>query len=207
MSPHLATPARPKESKVTNRLGGPLVGALVGLAAAGLGAVFLTDEFDPMTLAVAAGSVVVAAVVAVLTGRSINPAPAAPAAPPVSGVPFTPAPSGAIPVQQLQAPAQAAQAMTDRNALVEACIWMRDRATSPALAQHLDGAFAKVGVSQVDATGQRFDPAVHEAGGTVAAGSPAEDGIIARTEQIGYTDRGRLLRHPIVTVYRGQVRA
>ena len=118
-----------------------------------------------------------------------------------------PAPSGPIPVQQLQAPAQAAQAMTDRNALVEACIWMRDRATSPALAQHLDGAFAKVGVSQVDATGQRFDPAVHEAGSTIAAGSPAEDGIIARTEQIGYTDRGRLLRHPIVTVYRGQVRA
>lgn len=188
---------------MTNRLGGPLVGALVGLAAAGLGAVFLTDEFDPMTLAVAAGSVVVAAVVAVLTGRSIAP----PAAPPVSGVPLAPAPSGPIPVRQLQAPAQAAQAMSDRNALVEACIWMRDRATSPALAQHLDGAFAKVGVSQVDATGQRFDPAVHEAGSTIAAGSPAEDGIIARTEQIGYTDRGRLLRHPIVTVYRGQVRA
>jgi hypothetical protein len=187
---------------VTNRLGGPLVGALVGLAAAALGAVFLTGGFDPMTLAVAAGSVLVTAVVAVLTGRSIAPAPAAPPA-----VPLIPAPSGAIPVQQLQAPAQAAQAVSDRNALVEACIWMRDRATSPALAQHLDGAFARVGVAQVDATGQRFDPAVHEAGGTVAAGSPAEDGIIARTEQIGYTDRGRLLRHPIVTVYRGQVRA
>jgi hypothetical protein len=195
---------------VTNRLGGPLVGALVGFAAAALGAVFLTGGFDPVTLAVGAGSVLVAAIVAVLTGRSIAPAPAsspAPASPPVSGVPFTPAPSGPIPVQQLQGPAQAAQAMSDRNALVEACIWMRDRATSPALAQHLDGAFAKVGVAQVDATGQRFDPSVHEAGGVVAAGSPAEDGIIARTEQIGYTDRGRLLRHPIVTVYRGQVRA
>ncbi|GAA2150624.1 MULTISPECIES: nucleotide exchange factor GrpE [Glycomyces] len=187
---------------MTNRLGGPLVGALAGLAAAALGAVFLTGGFDPMTLAVAAGSVIVTAVVAVLTARSIAPAPAAPPA-----VPLTPAPSGAIPVQQLQAPAQAAQAVSDRSALVEACIWMRDRATSPALAQHLDGAFARVGVAQVDATGQRFDPAVHEAGGTVAAGSPAEDGIIARTEQIGYTDRGRLLRHPIVTVYRGQVRA
>ncbi|MEU5153524.1 nucleotide exchange factor GrpE [Glycomyces sp. NPDC021274] len=195
---------------MTNRLGGPLVGALVGFAAAALGAVFLTGGFDPVTLAVGAGSVLVAAIVAVLTGRSIAPAPAsspAPASPPVSGVPFTPAPSGPIPVQQLQGPAQAAQAMSDRNALVEACIWMRDRATSPALAQHLDGAFAKVGVAQVDATGQRFDPSVHEAGGVVAAGSPAEDGIIARTEQIGYTDRGRLLRHPIVTVYRGQVRA
>nr|WP_255671756.1 nucleotide exchange factor GrpE [Glycomyces amatae] len=84
---------------------------------------------------------------------------------------------------------------------------MRDRATSPALAQHLDGAFAKVGVAQVDATGQRFDPAVHEAGSVIAATNPAEDGIIARTETPGYLDRGRLLRHPIVTVFRGQVRA
>ncbi|MFG3342079.1 nucleotide exchange factor GrpE [Glycomyces sp. NPDC048151] len=190
---------------MTNRLGGPLVGALVGFAAAALGAVFLTGGFDPVTLAVAAGSVLVTAVVAVLAVRSIAPAPKP--APPVSGVPFTPAPSGPIPVNQLQAPAQAAQAMADRTALVDACIWMRDRATSPALAQHLDGVFGRVGVAQVDATGQRFDPAVHEAGSTIAAGSPAEDGIIARTEQIGYTDRGRIVRHPIVTVYRGQVRA
>lgn len=201
---------------MTNRLGGPLVGALVGLAAAALGAVFLTDGFDPVTLAVGAGSVVIAAVVTLLTGRSIAPVAAQPmppvSAPPVSGVPFAPSPgpaagSGPIPVRQLQEPARAAQALSDRNVLVEACIWMRDRATSPALAQHLDGAFSRVGVTPVDATGQRFDPAVHEAGGTIAAGSPAEDGIIARTEQIGYTDRGRLMRHPIVTVYRGQVRA
>lgn len=201
---------------MTNRLGGPLVGALVGLAAAALGAVFLTGGFDPVTLAVGAGSVVIAAVVALLTGRSIAPPAAQPmppvSAPPVSGAPFAPAQgpaagSGPIPVRQLQEPARAAQALSDRNVLVEACIWMRDRATSPALAQHLDGAFSRVGVTPVDATGQRFDPAVHEAGGTIAAGSPAEDGIIARTEQIGYTDRGRLMRHPIVTVYRGQVRA
>ena len=190
---------------MTIRLGGPLVGALVGLAAAALGAVFLTGGFDPVTLAVAAGSVVIAAVVAVLTGRSI-----AAAVPPAPGPQLTPAPpagTGPIPVGQLAEPARAAQAVADRTVLVDACIWMRDRATSPALAQHLDGAFARVGVTQVDATGQRFDPSVHEAGSVIAAGSPAEDGIIARTETPGYTDRGRLLRHPIVTVYRGQVRA
>jgi hypothetical protein len=191
---------------VTIRLGGPLVGALVGLAAAALGAVFLTGGFDPMTLAVAAGSVVIAAVVAVLTGRSIAAqAPSSPAVPPLAPAP--PAGTGPIPVGQLAEPARAAQASADRTVLVDACIWMRDRATSPALAQHLDGAFNRVGVSQVDATGQRFDPSVHEAGSVIAAGSPAEDGIIARTETPGYIDRGRLLRHPIVTVYRGQVRA
>ncbi|PRY56921.1 nucleotide exchange factor GrpE [Glycomyces artemisiae] len=192
---------------MTNRLGGPLVGALVGLAAAALGAVFLTGGgFDARVLAIAAGSVLVTAAVAFIAGKSITaPAAAAPLQPP----PFAPAPgtgaaSGAIPVGQLQDSARAAQNAADRTVLVETCVWMRDRATSPALAQHLDGAFAKVGVTQVDATGQRFDPAVHEAGSTVAARGPADEGIIARTEQIGYTDRGRILRHPIVTVYRGQ---
>ncbi|SDD02554.1 nucleotide exchange factor GrpE [Glycomyces harbinensis] len=192
---------------MTNRLGGPLVGALAGLAAAGLGAVFLTvDGFDARTLAIGAGSVLVTAVVAALAGRSIT------SAAPAAAVPFAPAPgtggaSGPIPVGQLADGARSAQNSADRTVLVEACIWMRDRATSPALAQHLDGAFTKVGVAQVDATGQRFDPAVHEAGSVIAASTPAEDGIIARTETPGYIDRGRLLRHPIVTVFRGQVRA
>ncbi|MEU6249011.1 nucleotide exchange factor GrpE [Glycomyces sp. NPDC047010] len=191
---------------MTNRLGGPLVGALVGLAAAALGAVFLTGGgFDARVLAIAAGSVLVTAAVAFIAGKSITAAAPAPLQPPAfAPVPGTGAASGAIPVNQLQDSARAAQNTTDRTVLVEACVWMRDRATSPALAQHLDGAFAKVGVAQVDATGQRFDPAVHEAGSTVAARGPADEGIIARTEQVGYTDRGRILRHPIVTVYRGQ---
>ncbi|GAB3233736.1 hypothetical protein GCM10027447_30320 [Glycomyces halotolerans] len=172
---------------MTIRLGGPLVGALAGLAAAGLGAVLLPGGPDWGALAVACAAVLVASVVAVATGRSITPAPQSPAPPPVAP--------------------QAAQAETDRAALVETCIWVRDRATSPALASHLDQTFSRVGVSAVDATGQRFDPSVHEAGSTVAAPGPAEDGIIARTETPGYSDRGRLLRHPVVTVYRGQVSA
>lgn len=189
---------------MTIRLGGPLVGALVGLAAAGLGAVFIADDLSWQTLVIACGPVVIAAVVAVATGRSIaGPASPAPQAP----NPGTGANSGPIPTAQLAEPALAAQTIADRAALVETCIWMRDRATSPALASQLDKTFQRVGVTAVDATGQRFDPSVHEAGSTVAAPGPAEDGIIARTETVGYSDRGRLLRHPVVTVYRGQVRA
>ncbi|WP_157930439.1 nucleotide exchange factor GrpE [Glycomyces xiaoerkulensis] len=180
---------------MTIRLGGPLVGALVGLAAAGLGAVFIADGFDWRTLAVAAGAVVVASAAAFAANRSITPAPA----------PGTGAHSGGVPVDR---PADGgAQAEADRAVLVEACIWMRDRATSPALASQLDQTFQRVGVAAIDATGQRFDPTAHEAGATVAAASPSEDGIIARTETPGYSDRGKLLRHPVVTVYRGQVRA
>lgn len=192
---------------MTIRLGGPLVGALVGLAAAGLGAVFIADELTWQTFVIACGPVVIAAIVAVATGRSIAPAPVPPPVP--ASVPPAPpqapgANSGPIPTGQM---AESSQAASDRSALVEVCIWMRDRATSPALATQLDKAFHRVGVAPVDATGQRFDPAVHEAGATVAAPGPAEDGIIARTETVGYSDRGRLLRHPVVTVYRGQVRA
>lgn len=192
---------------MTIRLGGPLVGALVGLAAAGLGAVFIADGLTWRTLAIACGPVIIAAIVAIATAKTTTPAPvpaAAPASPPGPGVSAN---SGPIPTAQLAEPARAAQVMADRAALVEACIWMRDRATSPALASQLDQTFRRVGVAAVDATGQRFDPAVHEAGSTVAAPGPAEDGIIARTESVGYIDRGRLLRHPVVTVYRGQVRA
>ncbi|WP_081883537.1 nucleotide exchange factor GrpE, partial [Glycomyces tenuis] len=141
------------------------------------------------------GPVVIAAVVAVATGRSLTaPASAPPARPAPGRAPG--ANSGPIPTAQLAEPALAAQTIADRAALVEACIWMRDRATSPALASQLDQTFQRVGVAAVDATGQRFDPAVHEAGATVAAPGPAEDGIIARTETVGYSDRGRLLRHP-----------
>lgn len=49
--------------------------------------------------------------------------------------------------------------------------------------------------------GQRFDPAVHEAGGAVKTDDPALDGVVAETEVVGFTDGGRLLRAPVVTVY------
>ena len=185
---------------MTIRLGGPLVGALVGLAAAAVAAVLVAGDTLWTTLAVAAGSVVVTALVAAVAARSIAPRTSPDDSPP-RGAP------GADPAEQLADPALAAQAAADRTALVETCIWMRDRATSPALAAHLDQTFEQVGVHAIDATGQRFDPTVHEAGSTVAARNPSEDGIIARTETPGYADRGRLLRHPVVAVYRGQVPA
>ena len=50
--------------------------------------------------------------------------------------------------------------------------------------------------------GERFDPAIHEAGGVEATDDDTLVGTIAETELAGFADRGRLVREPIVVVYR-----
>jgi hypothetical protein len=90
----------------------------------------------------------------------------------------------------------------DRAALVRACIYVRDRVTSRALADRLAAALRDAGVNVVEPVGDRFDPARHEAGGATPATDPAQTGTIAAVEVPGYVDRtGRVLRAPVVTVY------
>jgi len=90
----------------------------------------------------------------------------------------------------------------DRTALVRACIYVRDRVTSRALADRLATALHDVGVVVVEPVGERFDPSRHEAGGATPAPDPAQVGTIAGVEVPGYSDRGgRVLRAPVVTVY------
>jgi hypothetical protein len=89
----------------------------------------------------------------------------------------------------------------DRASLVSTCIYLRDRVTSTALAGRLDDALAAVGVCPVDPTGERFDPTHHEAGGALATTDDTLVGTIAAVEAPGYSDRGVLLRPPVVTVY------
>lgn len=90
----------------------------------------------------------------------------------------------------------------DRAALVRACIYVRDRVTSRALADRLAAALRDAGVNVVEPVGDRFDPARHEAGGATPATDPSQTGTIAAVEVPGYVDRtGRVLRAPVVTVY------
>lgn len=90
----------------------------------------------------------------------------------------------------------------DRRALVQACIYVRDRVTSKALGDRLGAALQEAGVKTLEPTGVRFDPAHHEAGGAAPSNDPALIGSIAAVEVPGYLDRdGRVLRAPIVTVY------
>jgi len=108
---------------------------------------------------------------------------------------------GPAPVADTPVPAGDTVGDKDRSSLVQACIYLRDRVTSTALATRLDQALHQVGVSTVEPTGQRFDPSHHEAGGALPTTDDTLVGMIATVEAPGYADRGVLLRPPVVTVY------
>jgi molecular chaperone GrpE len=93
------------------------------------------------------------------------------------------------------------QALAERRSLVALCLYALDRARSAGVAERLEEGLAGVGVTALRPDGKRFDPAHHEAGGTVATTDETLDGLVAETEVVGFSDRGELLRAPIVTVY------
>jgi hypothetical protein len=93
------------------------------------------------------------------------------------------------------------RALAERRSLVQLCLYALDRARSAGVAERLEEGLAGVGVTALRPDGIRFDPAFHEAGGTVATTDETLDGLVAETEVVGFSDRGELLRAPIVTVY------
>jgi molecular chaperone GrpE len=93
------------------------------------------------------------------------------------------------------------QALAERRSLVQLCLYALDRAKSAGVAERLEEGLAGVGVDAIRPEGVRFDPAYHEAGGTVATTDETLDGVVAETEVVGFSDRGEVLRVPIVTVY------
>lgn len=90
----------------------------------------------------------------------------------------------------------------ERLATVELCLYVLDRARSSAVAAKIVDGLAAVGVVTTSQDGEPFDPARHEAGGTVETDDPALEGVVAATEIPGFSDRGCLLRAPVVLVYR-----
>ena len=93
------------------------------------------------------------------------------------------------------------QALAERKSLVQLCLYALDRARSSGVAERIEEGLAAVGVTALRPDGQRFDPAQHEAGGTMATEDEALDGVVAETEVVGFADRGEVLRAPVVTVY------
>lgn len=93
------------------------------------------------------------------------------------------------------------QALADRQALIQLCLYAMDRARSDGVAERLEKGLAAIGVHALRPDGARFDPARHEAGGAVRTDDPGLEGTVAETEVPGFTDHERLLRAPVVTVY------
>ncbi|MFF3439328.1 nucleotide exchange factor GrpE [Streptosporangium sp. NPDC002721] len=91
-----------------------------------------------------------------------------------------------------------------REALVAACVGYRDQLAErhPRLAGTLLEALNRAGVREIVADGRRFDPRLHEATGTEAAGRPELHDIVAETVRWGYADGERVIRVPQVVVYR-----
>jgi molecular chaperone GrpE len=96
------------------------------------------------------------------------------------------------------------QALAERKSLVQLCLYALDRARSPGVVERLEEGLASLGVAALRPDGDLFDPARHEAGGTVPTPDVTMDGVVAETEVVGFADRGRLLRAPVVIVYKAQ---
>lgn len=97
--------------------------------------------------------------------------------------------------------AEVERLLAERGTLIELCLYALDRARSGGVVERLEEGLASVGVCAARPNGLRFDPAVHEAGGTVPTDDDALDGMVAETEVVGFSDGDKLLRPPIVTVY------
>lgn len=91
---------------------------------------------------------------------------------------------------------------TERGALIELCLYARDRVNSPAAAERIDSGLLDLGITTLRPDGQPFDPSQHEAAASVPTDDPALHGTVAETEVPGYADRGQVVRPPVVAVYR-----
>lgn len=90
---------------------------------------------------------------------------------------------------------------TTRDDLVAACIRQRDQVRDERLRAVLLHALVGVGVSEVRADGERFDPHRHETVDRAPVADPALHDTVASTERCGYLDNGRVLRVPRVILH------
>lgn len=123
------------------------------------------------------------------------------------------APSGLIPAADVPGVKDEASAVqtvqepdfedaAERRALLELLIYAWDRARSPGVWERLTTGLAAIGVIVERPDGAAFDPARHEVGGVQTTDDAALVDTVAETEVVGFTDRGTVLREPIVVVYR-----
>ena len=99
-------------------------------------------------------------------------------------------------------PDQEPDLAAERRLLIDLLIYAWDRARSPGVWERLSAGLEQVGVEVIRPDGEPFDPASHEVGGVEPTTDPARHNTVAETEAVGFRDRGRLVREPVVVVYR-----
>ena len=90
----------------------------------------------------------------------------------------------------------------ERRLLLDLLIYAWDRARSPGVWERLTAGLEQVGVEVLRPDGQPFDPSAHEVGGVEPTTDPARHNTVAETETVGFRDRDRIVREPVVVVYR-----
>lgn len=93
-------------------------------------------------------------------------------------------------------------AVADRRLLIDLVIYAFDRARTPAVQDRLAAGLAQIGVQVIRPDGTAFDPGSHEAGGVLPTADPSLHNVIAETECAGFRDGERIVREPVVVVYR-----
>ncbi len=104
-------------------------------------------------------------------------------------------PSSAAPAVDLEA---------ERRVLLDLLIYAWDRAKSPGVWERLAAGLETVGVQVLRPVGEPFDPSAQEVGGVEITDEVSLVDTVAETERAGFADRGRLIREPIVVVYRSR---
>ncbi|MET3805640.1 hypothetical protein ABIB25_002644 [Nakamurella sp. UYEF19] len=92
--------------------------------------------------------------------------------------------------------------VAERAVLLDLLIYAWDRARSAGVWERLTAGLTRIGVEVIRPDGEIFDPTCHEVGGVEETTDPLLHNTIAETESAGFRDRGRLIREPVVVVYR-----
>lgn len=126
---------------------------------------------------------------------------------PSGSMPATPHPTGiGPPLGSNPETAPVASSPVDdgsRSRLVAAIIDAIDLVSSDAVKASLAQDLAAVGVERIVVTpGTPFDPTVHRGVDATDAPDQQQDGLVARTDRVGWADRGTVLRPPEVVVNR-----
>ena len=93
------------------------------------------------------------------------------------------------------------RAEADRQALIDLVVYAYDRARSSGVQERLAAGLGELGVAVLRPDGERYDPARHEAAGIRPTDDSSLHQLVAETELVGFADRGRTVRDPVVVVF------